>query len=333
MKGLFLINQYSTHRQHPRGSNSGPSGWRFEHLRLLMDNAGTAEDIYFAATGIAEGKLSKSACKLSSSARLVALSKSSVNMRPGAIGKVLRCVTAKTICCQLKQSLSKFFAPIQYGVATDGGSELVVNHILLLQESNKHWSLLKTCHVKNAFDSITRSYLMQMIHKYFPEIYNHVFQMFSDSNPLSLQMLKKIALVIICSSMCLCPGQVLTDFASNTERLQHKLNDKQTKFQVQYMIDNSSIKDATRLRFLQGKGSGAWLDAIPTSRKLAISSGLLHLATFMTLSLRLGLRLPLPQSVIECDCGKHGEPMHTTSLHARQDFGHTTQWSLLGPNV
>ena len=66
------------------------------------------------------------------------------------------------------------------------------------------------------------------------------------------------------------------------------------------MIDNSLIKDAARSRFLQGKGSGAWLDAIPTSRKLAISPGLFHLAALM----KLGLRLPLPQSVIECDCGK-----------------------------
>ena len=53
----------------------------------------------------------------------------------------------------------------------------------LLVESNKHWwSLLKT-DVKNAFNSIRRSYLMQMVYKSFPEIYN-VFQMYSDSNPL-----------------------------------------------------------------------------------------------------------------------------------------------------
>ena len=104
-------------------------------------------------------------------------------MRPIAIGEVLRRVTVNTICCQLKQSLSKFFAPIQHGVATDGGSELVVNHIRLFLESNKHWSLLKT-DVKNAFNSIRRSCLMQMVYKYFPEIYNHVSQMYSDSNPL-----------------------------------------------------------------------------------------------------------------------------------------------------
>ena len=148
-----------------------------------MDNARTAEDIYFAATCIAEGKLPKSACKLLSSARLIAVHKSSGYVRPIAIGKVLRRTTAKTICCQLKQSLSKFFAQIQHDVATDGGSELVVNHICLLLESNKHWSLLKTDD-KNAFNSIRRSYLMQMVYESFPEIYNHVFQMYSDSNPL-----------------------------------------------------------------------------------------------------------------------------------------------------
>ena len=93
-----------------------------------MDNAETAEDIYFASC-IAEEKLPKSACKLLSSARLIALPKSSCDVRPIAIGEVLWCITVNTICCQLKQSLSKFFAPIQHGVATGGKSELVVNHI------------------------------------------------------------------------------------------------------------------------------------------------------------------------------------------------------------
>ena len=76
----------------------------------------------------------------------------------------------------------------------------------------------------------------------------------------------------------------------------------------------------------------AWLDTIPTSRKLAISPGLFHLAVLM----RLGLRLPLPQSIIKCDCGKTLDTDGYTSLLARQEgvqFGHTTQWSLLGPNA
>ena len=148
-----------------------------------MDNAGTAKDICFATTCIAAGKLPKSACELLSTAQLTALPKSSGDVRPIAIGEVLQRITTKTICCQLKQSLSKFFAPIQHCVATDGRSELVVNHIRLLLESNKHWSLLKT-DVKNAFNSIRRSYLMQMVYNYFPEIYNYLFQTYSDSNPL-----------------------------------------------------------------------------------------------------------------------------------------------------
>ena len=107
-----------------------------------------------------------------------------------------------------------------------------------------------------------------------------------------------LVLVSIYSSVF--PGQSLTDLVSNTKRLQHTSTEKQTKCQVQYMIDNSLIKDAACLRSLQGKGSGAWLDAIATSRKVAICPGLFHLAALM----RSGLRLPLPQFIIECDCGK-----------------------------
>ena len=66
------------------------------------------------------------------------------------------------------------------------------------------------------------------------------------------------------------------------------------------MIEHSSTKDAARLRSLQGRGSGAWLDAIPTSRKLTISPGLFCLAAFI----RLGLPLPLSHPVKNFECGK-----------------------------
>ena len=66
------------------------------------------------------------------------------------------------------------------------------------------------------------------------------------------------------------------------------------------MLHHSSTKDAARLRSLQGKGAGAWLDTIPSSRKLTLPSGLFCLAAF----LKLGLPLPLSQSVTSCECGK-----------------------------
>ena len=57
---------------------------------------------------------------------------------------------------------------------------------------------------------------------------------------------------------------------SDTKTLQHRLTEKHVKSQVLHMIDISE-KDAARLKSLQGKGSGAWLERIRSSQKLAIS--------------------------------------------------------------
>ena len=87
------------------------------------------------------------------------------------------------------------------------------------------------------------------------------------------------------------------------------------------MIEHSSTKDAARLRSLQGRGSRAWLDAIPTSRKLAISPGLFCLAAFI----RLGLPLPLSHPVKNCECGK---PLDQEGYHLITcKFGGGPVWS------
>ena len=66
-----------------------------------------------------------------------------------------------------------------------------------------------------------------------------------------------------------------------------------------HMIENSSMKDAACLKSLQGKGSGVWLDCIPSSQKLALSL----IVLFGSFD-RLGLPMPLLPSVDTCECGK-----------------------------
>ena len=101
--------------------------------------------------------------------------------------------------------------------------------------------------------------LLQVLPDRFPDLQPQVASVISQTMSPSAQEDS----ISHCLQQCLCPGQALTDLVSNTKRLQHRLNEKQTKYQVQYTIDNCSIKDAVRLKSLQGKSSGAWLDAIP----------------------------------------------------------------------
>ena len=135
---------------------------------------------------------------------------------------------------------------------------------------------------------------------------------------------KSIALEL---RQCLNPGQVLTDLAE-TKKQQHKLTDKELNLQVQDMIEHSSTEDTACLRSLQGRGSGAWLDAVPTSRKLAISPGLFCLAAFI----RLGLPLPLSHLIKNCECGKpldqEGYHLITCKFGGVDQSGHIIRWSL-----
>ena len=86
------------------------------------------------------------------------------DVRPIAIGEVLRRGTAKAICSQSSTSFLSFFAPIQHGIAMPGGAEFLVHHIQLLLEYHSEWAVLKT-DVEKAFNSVSRISLMQQVAK------------------------------------------------------------------------------------------------------------------------------------------------------------------------
>ena len=128
-------------------------------------------------------RLPPAAATLFSLSRLIALPKSNGDIRPIAVGEVLRRLTARAICQQKKEVFSRFFSPIQHGVATECGTELITHHIELLLEHNLDGVMLKTA-VKNAFNFISRQQIMKQVVKSFPDIYNHVVQMYEKVSPL-----------------------------------------------------------------------------------------------------------------------------------------------------
>ena len=89
-KSVFLESL----RKCPRGSRADPSGWRFEHLRVLKDNASTSDLLFSLCSLIAEGKVPFSAVPLLSCSCLIALPKLNGDVRPIAIGET------KEINCQ-----------------------------------------------------------------------------------------------------------------------------------------------------------------------------------------------------------------------------------------
>ena len=96
----------------------------------------------------------------------------------------------------------------------------------------------------------------------------------------------------------------LLDISAQPERLQHKLSaEKANHTATKFLENTTTLRDAARVRSLQGKGAGSWISAIPTSGKFALSTCEYRLAAFW----RLGLPLPSNDEIQACDCGK---PMH-----------------------
>ena len=170
-------------RKSPRGSGTGPSGWRFEHLKALLESDITADCLFSACSAIAQGILPEAASNLLSSSRLIAIPKPNGDVRPIAIGECIRRLTARALCVQMKAHFADFFCPIQHGVSTENGSELIAHHIELALENNPEWIVLKS-DVKNAFNSVSRQHLLQEIQQCFPELYNHAFQMYGGFSSL-----------------------------------------------------------------------------------------------------------------------------------------------------
>ena len=152
-------------------------------MRVLIDDPITADYLFSACSTIASGQVPEPILKLLSATRLIALPKASGDVRPIAIGEVLRRITARTICSQLKVLFGNFFAPLQHGIAKDGGVDLLLHHVQMLLESNDGWVVLKT-DAKNAFNSVNRLHLLKQVSVNFPSIFNHVCQMYFGVGPL-----------------------------------------------------------------------------------------------------------------------------------------------------
>ena len=131
-------------------------------MRCLLDDVFSRDVLIAALSFIAQGKLPDPINRLVSASRLIALPKDNGDVRPIAMGEAMRRLAAKALRQQKKLLFSSFFSPIQHGVATSGGSEMLVNHIRLLLEVNPKWVLIKS-DIKNAFKSVRRSVILQEV--------------------------------------------------------------------------------------------------------------------------------------------------------------------------
>ncbi|XP_062510478.1 uncharacterized protein LOC134186508 [Corticium candelabrum] len=128
----------------------------------------------------------------------------------------------------MKSEFSNFFSPLQHGVSTEVGTDLLLHHIQILLEANSDWIALKT-DAKNAFTSIHRSHLPQQVMKSFHILTNHVMQMYSGF--CSLVFLQYNVPVILSSKEGIHQGDPLGPVLFSLG-IQQTLVDLQSNFQA-----------------------------------------------------------------------------------------------------
>ena len=170
---------YNILKSFPKGTAAGPSGLRVQHL---LDAASIPLPTTICSllrrvvNLLVSGKVPQEVSRFMAGGSLTALSKlkpgCAPDIRPIAVGEVLRRLTGKCLCAVIKHRVVDFFEPIQFGVACPMGSEKVIHGIRACVD--KHWndldfSVLKV-DFKNAFNLVSRDAVLQECAKHFPDL-------------------------------------------------------------------------------------------------------------------------------------------------------------------
>ena len=162
-------------RSFPKATACGPSGLRVQHqidatlptsidslLRQVVNLLITGKVPAAIAPYLAGGNLTA----------LMKLKQIGWDVRPIAVGEVLRRLAGKCACALTKEKATEFFAPFQFGVACPGGTEKIIHR--LRQTVEDHWqdadfAVLKI-DIQNAFNLVSRDAVLKQYAIHFPEL-------------------------------------------------------------------------------------------------------------------------------------------------------------------
>ena len=170
---------YNILKSFPKGTAAGPSGLRVQHL---LDAASIPLPTIIGSllrrivNLLVSGKVPQEVSLFMAGGSLTALSKlkpgCAPDIRPIAVGEVLRRLTGKCLCTVLKLRVIDFFEPIQFGLACPMGSEMVIHGIRACVEkfwNDRDFSVMKV-DFKNAFNLVSRDAVLQECANHFPDL-------------------------------------------------------------------------------------------------------------------------------------------------------------------
>eukprot|EP00731_Ephydatia_muelleri_P011926 Em0006g820a len=161
----------------PKDTSCGPSGLRVQHL-LDASEASLPSSLLSALKAVinklASGRALPEIAEYLAGATVIALKKPVGNdIRPIAVGEVLRRLTSKCLCAIVKSKASEFFNPYQYGVVCPSGVEKIIHS--LRSSIDDHWfdedfNVAKV-DLRNAFNLVSRNAVLENCAEFFPEIF------------------------------------------------------------------------------------------------------------------------------------------------------------------
>jgi hypothetical protein len=156
-----LTRQQVLHALHTssRGSAGGPSGWTFEHLRLLASSSEAEDLLADLVLLLARGQVPDAARGLYTSSRLIPLDKrrpdGSRDVRPVAVGEVFLRLAGRALCLATRVDFVRLLLPHQFGVGVSCGAESVVRVIQRVLHVRRTWVVL-ALDLRNAFNEVER---------------------------------------------------------------------------------------------------------------------------------------------------------------------------------
>ena len=175
-----------------KGTAAGPSGLRVQHLldaaSILLPTS-ICSSLRDIVSLLASGKVPLLVSKYLAGGNLMALNKlkegNAYDIRPIAVGEVLRRLTGKCLCSLTKHKATEFFQPLQFGVACPAGTEKVIHGLRACMEG--HWNdddfAVVKVDMRNAFNLVSRQALLDECAVHFPELFPWAFWCYG-SHPL-----------------------------------------------------------------------------------------------------------------------------------------------------
>lgn len=162
--------------QMKKGTSAGLSGFSVAHLRDLwsLGNLSHLRDYFIIViNNIVNGRIPDEIAPLLTGARLIPLRKPNTSsLRPIAIGETLIRLAGRLASGSVRRDARRLLSPTQVGVATNGGTEAVVevSSTWLQDVSNNRNIHILLLDFVNAFNQAERSTMLQVIQQHFPQL-------------------------------------------------------------------------------------------------------------------------------------------------------------------